>query len=732
MKNVLKKIIAYALIIGELLPTSGVYALTKEENVYAKLSENGKEESVLISEHLFDFSDKVLKDYSNLTDIKNINGNESYVQNGNELVWKTNGNDIYYQGSYGKELPIALNVKYYLNDEEKNVDDILGKKGTIKIVLSYSNNKCEDRYINGKLEKICVPYAIFTTSILNNKNNKNIKVTNGKIINNGQSSVIVSVASPGLYESLKLEELKSIDKIEISYDTDDFELSSIYSIASTDLFGSYDFNALDNMNDLYNKISLLQSNMNSIVKASKELSDGSVQMDAGITELNSKIQGIVKEYYYYRNQDKDVLKEKIIEEIEKHLVDIIPALEEEIANEAGKIVRENKKELEQAVILSTKQNTKDVINDEISKIINNLDVKNLIAKTIDSNLYNLLKNDSKISELSNIFKDNINRELKTIITNKINEFTNNLNVNTDKKENEKYVSDIAKKYGITYEQAKGIVNDVQNDTINQVKRNISNTDISDQIIKVLNNNEYISNLVNTFIQELNTKISSSLNSNQKLSDYSNDFKHEILLAINKDLDNNLTYLKNNGQNYLNEVVNKIIDNSANDISKKYTQDYTNQVIRNVIEKEFDSNNMDSKLRKIIDEYEDDINQKASSLDEAINTLSNALSQLNTGSKKMSGGLNALYQGLNMYNEEGINRINNIVNSDVKTFQQRFNALKQLSKENIMIDSTPDNAKNSSKIIFLIDSKTKPNEVPPIIKNEEKKKSFLDKIVGLFN
>ena len=56
--------------------------------------------------------------------------------------------------------------------------------------------------INGTSEKIYVPYAIVTTTILNNTNNKNIKVTNGKIINNGQSSVITAISSPGLYDSL--------------------------------------------------------------------------------------------------------------------------------------------------------------------------------------------------------------------------------------------------------------------------------------------------------------------------------------------------------------------------------------------------------------------------------------------------------------------------------------------------------------------------------------------------
>ena len=218
MKKGLKKFIAYTLIFCELFQATGVYALTKEETVYAKLNESGSVENISISEHLSDYTGRTINDKSELIDIKNLNGDEKYRLNGNDLVWETTGNDIYYEGTYKKDLPISLDVKYYLNGEEKDVNNILGEKGNIKIVLTYKKMN-----INGKAEKIYVPYAIVTTSILNNTNNKNIKVTNGKIINNGQSSVITAISSPGLYESLKINDLKDINKVEITYDTDDFE-----------------------------------------------------------------------------------------------------------------------------------------------------------------------------------------------------------------------------------------------------------------------------------------------------------------------------------------------------------------------------------------------------------------------------------------------------------------------------------------------------------------------------
>ena len=63
---------------------------------------------------------------------------------------------------------------------------------------------------------------IVTTSILNNADNKNIKVSNGRIVDNGVGSIIIALSSPGLYESLNFDNLKDMDKVEISYETNNF------------------------------------------------------------------------------------------------------------------------------------------------------------------------------------------------------------------------------------------------------------------------------------------------------------------------------------------------------------------------------------------------------------------------------------------------------------------------------------------------------------------------------
>ena len=696
MKKIFKKLLAYTLIFGELFQATGVYALTKEETVYAKLNEKGGLESTTVTEHLYDYSGKTIKDKTSLESIKNINGNETFKQNDNNLVWETNGNNIYYQGTYTKDLPISLDVKYYLNGEEKNVNDILGKDGKIKIVLTYKNNSYKNMNINGRTEKMYVPYAIITTSILNNADNKNIKVTNGKIIDNGVNSVITAISSPGLYESLKIDDIKDINKVEITYDTSNFELNSIYSVATTSLFDNSNLDIFGEINNLYKSINLLQSNMDTIVEASKKLSDGSNQLDAGITELNNKIQELTQKYKYYRNQDQNTLKEELIKIIEQNINTITPALEEEITAETSKIIKENKEELENAVITYTKKNTMSVIDEEVNRIVNNLDINSLMEKVINSNLYNLLKNDSEITQLTNALKDDINKELKNIIVNEFNNIENSINNNMSQSEKEKYVSDIAEKYGVTYEQALGIVGEVQTDTLNQVKKNIREANIPEKIINSLNDKNYVSNLVNEYINKLNSKLSESINKDTTINEYSKELKQKILSALNKDLEN------------------------------------TNKVVKNVIEKEFSEENVDSKLRELLNIYEDDINKKVTVLDDTVNTLSESLNMLNDGSKQISTGMSALSSGLEKYNKEGINKINNLVNGDVKTLQKKLDALIQLSNNNQTIDTLPNNANGNSKIIFMIDSLSKPTETIVETKKEDQKSSLWDKIKGLFN
>lgn len=728
MKKILKKLFAYTLIASILTQTVGVYALTKEESVYVKLKETGEINEVSVSEHLYDYASKTIKDKSILNDIKNIDGNSSFKTDDDGIVWETKGDNIYYQGTYNKTLPIDVSVKYYLDGEEKNVKDMLGKKGKVKIVLTYTNNSFKYMKINGKTEKIYVPYAVVTTSILNNIDNKNISVINGKIIDNGIGSTVVAIASPGLYESLKVDELKNLDKVEITYDTDNFELSSIYSVATTDLFNNTSFtDAFGKVNDLYKNINLLQSNMDTIVSESHELSSGANQMNEAITVFNNKVQSVTDKYKHIRTADKEELKSEFLEALKEYISKVAPELKDKLINDINKILKKNNKELEKSLVNYVKDSTKLTIDEEISKIIDKLNINTLVAKVLNSNLHNILNNDEEIKELAATLKSNMKTELNKIINQVVNEVNNSLDDGLD----EEYINSLAEKYGVTYDQALKIASDVQTNTINNIKHKIDNANISEKVVSLLDKKDYLNALINSYIDLLNEKLSDYLGRDTTISEYASELKEKILDEISNDLENGNIFANLNTKEYIDSLIDKIIEKTSNDLTDKYSREYIEELIQNIIDNDFYKDDINSKIKELISTIENIITEKINRVDNAVYNLSDSLNKLNDGSNKLAFGMDALSKGLEKYNKQGINKLTKLVNGDVKAIEKRIEAMSELSKENSIIDESVKDTKTSSKIVFMIDSMSKPVEHKEEIKTNNKKLTLWDKIIGLF-
>ena len=197
-KKIMSKVIASSLVLAlGTINAVPVFAYSKDETVYTKANANGSSYQTIVSEHLKNSDNaELLKDMSTLLNIKNTNGDEEASQNGTSLEWKTSGNDIYYQGNTNKELPLDCTIKYELNGEEIAPNDLIGKSGNVKITIEYTNR--EERFvnINGKSEKMYVPFVVMAGTMLDNIKMKNIEVTNGKVLDNGQKTVVVGLACP--------------------------------------------------------------------------------------------------------------------------------------------------------------------------------------------------------------------------------------------------------------------------------------------------------------------------------------------------------------------------------------------------------------------------------------------------------------------------------------------------------------------------------------------------------
>ena len=154
----------------------------KDETVYVLTSADGAVEKIIVSDWIknTNLSDKI-KDVSELQNIENIKGDEGYVLGGdNTRVWDAKGNDIYYQGTIEKELPVKLLVSYKLDGKTISPEELIGKSGKVTIRFDYENNQYEMINIKGNDEKIYVPFVMMTGLIFDNNKFSNIEVSNGE------------------------------------------------------------------------------------------------------------------------------------------------------------------------------------------------------------------------------------------------------------------------------------------------------------------------------------------------------------------------------------------------------------------------------------------------------------------------------------------------------------------------------------------------------------------------
>ena len=122
---------------------------------------------------------------------------------------------FYYQGQSNKDLPVSVKFTYFLDGQEMQPQDLVGKSGHLQIKIQYTNNEKKSAKVDGKNETIYSPFVMLTAMILPDDTFSNVTIDNGKVISDGSRNIVVGVGMPGLKDSLKL------DTIDLSADDDD-------------------------------------------------------------------------------------------------------------------------------------------------------------------------------------------------------------------------------------------------------------------------------------------------------------------------------------------------------------------------------------------------------------------------------------------------------------------------------------------------------------------------------
>ena len=271
----------------------------KEETVYIFTNAKGERQNIIVSNHLknTDNADN-LQDMTSLSNIENVKGDEAFKQNGESVDWKSNGSDIYYQGNTDKKPPISVKVSYKLDGNDIEPDELLGKNGKVTIRYDYENNAGETKKINGKDEEVFVPFTMATVLTLPCDKFSNINVINGKVMSEGNNSVVLAITFPKLAKSLGLDdkEEKLPEYFEITADVKDFALNMSITAALPDMISELidtDSNAKnklqDNIDKLLDGVDELKTGTATLKSKSGKLADGIKTLDSGSDKLSKNI-----------------------------------------------------------------------------------------------------------------------------------------------------------------------------------------------------------------------------------------------------------------------------------------------------------------------------------------------------------------------------------------------------------------------------------------------------------
>lgn len=293
--KVVGSVLLSAVMAGSMMPVT-VFAQSNDENptektetVYSVLNSDGSISDTIVSSWLHD-EDGInnIKETLNLTDVKNIKSNEKPSKDGNTYTWNAKGNDVYYEGTATKQLPVSVKIRYELDDQEISANDIQGKSGHLKLTISFTNNYSEVKNINGK--SIVIHPSYLAGGMLNMSTGKfsNVKCESGKIVNDGTNEMLAFANIPGLNETLKSAGLDKVnnqlgisDDVTVEADVNDFDLGSIM-VGMT--------NEIDLASELgeIGSVSELTDGIDQLIEADDQLIDGSKQLYDGTTQLKEQ------------------------------------------------------------------------------------------------------------------------------------------------------------------------------------------------------------------------------------------------------------------------------------------------------------------------------------------------------------------------------------------------------------------------------------------------------------
>ncbi len=675
----------------------------KTETVYVNANADGSVDKITVSDWLKNHSSSdTLEDFSNLENIKNVKGDETFTQNADgSIVWDSKGNDIYYQGESNEELPVTMKVTYYLDGQQMDPKDMAGKSGEVKIRFDYYNNSNETVKVKGKNYNIKTPFTMVTGMILSSDVFSNIEVTNGKVISDGDKNVVVGLAFPGLKSSLNLASYDKLDDVdipeyvEVTAKADKFELALTATAATTGTLKDIDTSNLNDVDDLKDSMDKLTDATDKLIDGSEALSDGMGTLSSsageytkGVSSANAGVKQLlsgdtelkaVKKASSALESDAKKLQESATEI--QSAIDKMNKLSEAVEAHNSKIDEHNKEVSEKF------SSAKSALDDIDKKATDKANEKIASQKdSLSSSATSKAKEEAK-SAIDSVNMDGLTDEMKSALKSAID---NNVSVSAEPSSIE--IS------GLASDAEKALGDAPSAEKLNIGKVNVGLSDM-ETLLKDMKtqaavlesfaaNTGSLSDAASQIpdlikgVDELNTG-AQALTANNK-----------TLTSGMKDLTSGLSTLSTGLDTMTKGAAtltgnNSVLTKGASSVDKG-----TGKLVAG-----------SSQLVTGVKAYAQGVNAAAigvQSLSSGMNKLDSAGGQLTSGIDKLATGSDTLTKGLKTFNDDGISKLSDLAGDDLDSVINHFKAVKKADNRYKSFGGIKKNAKGSVKFVIETD------------------------------
>lgn len=652
--------------------TIPVFAASKLETVYSNLDSNGKAYKTIVSTQLTneDKSDEIT-DISNLLNIENTNGDETFKKEGNQIVWDSNGNNIYYKGESDKQLPVECKITYELNGEEISAEELKGKSGNVKIKINYTNNEKHIVSINGKQVTMYTPFIIVAGTKIDNAKNKNIQITNGKIVDNGESTLAVGIAMPGMQENIGISKSK-IDipeEIEISMETEDFEMGNIIAVVAVK---GIDEDLTSDLNSMYSQINELANASNEILAGANQLKEGTSELVSGVDQLKDGTGAA----YAGSKQIKDE-----VEESTKNLKnDNTPAID-------SKTLEAIKAQAMQSATLSDEQKTGIAAQAKVAATLSDEQKAGIAAqakagaKLTDAQKAGIAAQAKAAAKLTDAQKAEIAAQAKLTDEQKA-KITAQAKAGAEFTETQKtaIIEQAQKKYTETLTEA-------EKQLILTVAQNTAYQTATTTALAVAESTAEATALKVAQSVAESTAEATALKVAQSVAESTAEATAQTVAQSTATQTAETTALTV-AQSTATQTAGATATQTATQVGNQAKQKFTNQVVSQM-----------STLGTALDE-----------LTNGLANIDNGVSALSVGTNKLDSGALQLANGVKTFNEQGISKINNLVNGDLRNIASRVEKMNELANEYNNYAGIQNGMAGEVKFIMITDSTTGNGEV----------------------